>query len=147
MRGGCAIEIKLTAEECTALLSLRELHEELGILKDGLRELKLLAISVSSPNMDGMPKAQGSTGDAYAQTMARIEKQEQAIRRAERKIKGEQAKTRRCLAGAGGSFRLFCASYYIGGEPFEVAQAASGVQRSRCYDYARTVKQIAGKEE
>ena len=141
------IEGKLTAQECAALLSLRDMYKELELLKDGLRELKLLAISVSSPNMDGMPKQAGSTGDAYAQTVARIEKQERDIKRKESAIKRAQTAARNGLKHTTGSFRLFCASYYIGGDLFEVAQAASGVCRSRCYDFVAEVKRTAGREE
>lgn len=138
---------QVTRDECLALLNIRGLHEELNTLKDGLRELRLLSISVSSPKQDGMPKQQSAQGDAYAQTLTRIEKQEQEIARMERRIRTARRTAQHALKAMHGAAKVFCAAYYVGGEPFEIARAASGVGRSRCYEFAAAVKAKAGKQE
>ena len=124
----------LTDAEREALLYVRELHEELENMCNGLRELKILSISVSSPKMDGMPKAQ-SSGDAYAQVLARIERQEREIASLSKRISKEQYPARRAAKKLKGPFRAFCEDYYINGMPFSLASAASGVTERQCKNY------------
>ena len=131
--------IYIQAKDKEVLLHVRELHKEKAGALDGLRELKLLSVSISSPNMDGMPKTHGDK-DKHAQILARIEKQEQSIAAIDRKIRKAQTAARRALKTQAGSFRIFCETYYVDGLPFDVAQAQSGLRRSRCYDYIKAVK-------
>ena len=140
------MEQKLTRQECEALINLRDLQEELWKHKDGMRELVLLSISVSSPRMDGMPKQQGMQGDAYAQTLARIEERKVEISKLERKIRTEKLKAQKAIKHIYGSFRIFAADYYIAGNPFEVSCAASGVSERQCRRYMRTVREISGSK-
>lgn len=133
------IKEELTARGREALLHVRELHDELENLQDGLRELKLLSISVSSPKMDGMPHAQ-SAGDARAQTLARIESQEAKIARTSAKLARAQAKARREIKELTGAFKAFCDAYYINGNTFRLSQAMSGREERQCKNYMALVK-------
>lgn len=110
---------------------------------DGLKELKLLAVSLSSPKMDDMPKSQ-SIPDTYAQTLVRIEQQERDIAAMTRKI--EKAK-RSAYQGIGrfiGPFKAFCVDYYVKGLPFVLAQAASGVSERQCKNYMAEIQKKTG---
>lgn len=124
----------LSVAEREAFVRLRELHDELEKMRDGLRELKLLVKSVSSPNMDGMPKAQG-TSDAYAQALVRIERQEREIAAQARRVNRAKAIPIQALKRFVGPFKTFCKGYYIDGVPFFMAQAESGVGERQCKNY------------
>ena len=136
-------KLTLFDREREALLYVRELHEELENMCDGLKELKLLAVSLSSPKMDDMPKSQ-SIPDTYAQTLVRIEQQERDIAAMTRKI--EKAK-RSAYQGIGrfiGPFKAFCVDYYVKGLPFVLAQAASGVSERQCKNYMAEIQKKTG---
>ena len=132
----------LTDAERDALLYVRELHEELENMCDGLRELKLLSISISSPNMDGMPKAQ-SDGDAYAQVLVRIERQERDIASLSKRVSKAQYPARRAANRLKGPFKRFCEDYYVNGMPFSLASAASGVTDRQCKNYMAFIQKKA----
>lgn len=129
----------MTRAECETLRRVRELHEKMERLKDGLRELRLLSTSISSPKMDGMPKQQGGAKDIAAQTLARIEKQEEEIARMaysiERAKKGGQLACRMLDTSRRTFYNLYCNE----GEPFCIAQAASGVQERQCRRYLQDI--------
>ena len=132
----------LSDEDREALLFSRELQEDMEKMCDGLRELRLLAVSVSSPNMDGMPKGDG-VGDAYAQTLARIEQREREIALQKRKIERAKRIARRVLKPFIGPFKAFCEDYYVEGMPFVIAQAASGVGDRQCKNYIAYIQKKA----
>lgn len=119
-------------------MRVRKLHEELGLKQDGLRELKLLSVSVSSPNMDGMPKSQTSA-DKNARILARIEAQERGIAAVSAELNRVKAIARRAIDGLTGAFKTFCESYYLDGDPFEVAQAACAMSERQCRRYMQVV--------
>lgn len=129
--------------ERDALLRVRKLHEEMENLIDGLKELRLLSVSLSSPKLDDMPKAQGVT-DKYAQTLARIEHKEREIAVQKREIERAQRIARRGLSRFIGPFKAFCEDYYVKGLPFVLAQAASGVSERQCKNYMAEIQKKAG---
>lgn len=130
---------ELSDADRSALLTARELHKEMEILKEGLQELKLLSISVSSPNMDGMPKGQGAS-DVRAQTMIRIERKEHEIAALDKRLNRAKAIALRKLRRFSGAFRSFCEDYYVQGLSFQIAQAASGMSDRQCKNYMALVK-------
>lgn len=136
------IKNTLSDEEREALLYARELHEEMENLLDGLRELKLLALSVSSPNMDGMPKGQ-SAGDAYGQTLVRIERREREIADVGRRAGKAKVTAGRIVKRLVGPFKTFCNDYYVEGMPFQIAHAASGVSDRQCKNYMAYIQKKA----
>lgn len=107
-------------------------------MKEGLNELKLLSISVSSPNMDGMPKSHG-VSDKYAQTLARIDKREREIAAQSKQISRMKTRARRAVGRLAGAFKAFCEAYYMDGVPFVIAQAESGVTERQCKRYMREI--------
>lgn len=128
-----------TEQESAALLRVRKLHEELERTKDGLRELRLLSVSISSPNMDGMPK--GSTNaDKNARVLARIEAQEREIAALSAELDRAKVIARRAIDELTGAFKTFCESYYLDGDPFEVAQAACAMSERQCRRYMQAIK-------
>jgi len=128
----------LTDADRTRLLRARELHEELEKMEEGLRELRLLSVSLKSPKMDDMPKAPGS-GDTMTATLARIERQEGKIARVRAKLRGEVRSAARVVKRLTGPFKAFCEAYYVDGDPFAVAQATSGVKERQCKRYMAIV--------
>lgn len=119
-------------------MRVRKLHEELGLKRDGLTELRLLSVSVSSPNMDGMPKSQ-TEGDKNARVLSRIEQQESKVTALSARLDEARMIARRATETLTGAFKDFCEAYYIDGDPFEVAQAASGVGERQCRRYMQAV--------
>lgn len=111
-------------------------------MRDGLRELQLLSASVSSPNMDGMPRTQ-SAPDKYAQVMIRIDSRKREIAAQEREIARAQVVARRVLEGVTGAFKAFCMDYYVDGLPFSLAVCASGVGDRQCKNYMAYIKKRA----
>lgn len=111
-------------------------------MEEGLRELKLLSQSVSSPNMDGMPRA-GSSGDAMTRVVARIAAQERSVALQKGRVTRAQVYARRIVRRLTGAFRAFCEDYYVNGYSFDIAQAACGVRDRQCKNYMTIVKNKA----
>lgn len=120
------------------MISLREKNEELERARAGLVELRMLSESISSPRIDGMPKAQ-SKADKVGAVVAQIERQEALVQSIQRGVERRRKRVRRICGRLSGSFGLFCMAYYADGDPFEVATAASGVKERQCYRYKEIV--------
>lgn len=98
----------------------RDLADEVELLRENLKEVELH--TVSSPNMDGMPKGSGD-GDAMARVMIRKESLQKKIRTAERAMNRSRSEGRRALRNVRAPMRMFCEVYFLEAGGFEEACA------------------------
>ena len=96
----------------------RDLADEVGRLRESLREAELQTIS--SPNMDGMPKGSGD-GDAMTRLVIRKDKLQAKLRTAERALKRSQAAGGKALRDVKAPMRMFCEIYFLEAGSLEAA--------------------------
>lgn len=131
----------LTKKDKQELRAVRDAEKRVQDMHDGLKELELKTIS--SPNMDGMPKGTGD-GDASVRHMIRLERARRRLADAEKALKAAQRKAERvCQRMDDGHMRRFCEAFYVDGQPFAAAQKLSGVGERQCYRYMETVGEEA----
>ena len=134
---GCEIQANLTELDREALLEVRTAEKRVQDLEDGLRELELKTIS--SPNMDGMPKG-SSDGDASTRRLISMERAKHRLKMAEKDLRTARRRAERVCRKMDGHMRSFCESYYVDCQPFSVAQKLSGVSERQCYRYMQDIK-------
>lgn len=98
------------------LRKARDLVDEVERLRDTLKEIDLQTIS--SPNLDGMPKGSGD-GDAMTRRVIRRDKVESKLWSAERALKRARTIGGRALREVKAAMRLFCEAYYLDGASLE----------------------------
>jgi hypothetical protein len=79
-------------------------------LRDNLREAELQTIS--SPNMDGMPKGSGD-GDAIARQIMNKDRLLSKLRGAEKALKRSRTIAGKALRNAKAPLRMFCEVYFL----------------------------------
>lgn len=107
---GCRITQALTERDKWHLRRARDLFDEVTRLRENLKEAELQTIS--SPNMDGMPKGSGD-GDAMTRQVIRKDKLQAKLRGAERALKRSQAAGRKALRNVKAPLRMFCEVYFL----------------------------------
>jgi len=104
----------LTNRDRYMIRRARDLQDELTRLRECLKETEMQTIS--SPNMDGMPKG---GGDAMTRRIIRKDKLEQKIRTAERAFKRSQTIGSKALRNVKAPLRMFCEAYFFECASFE----------------------------
>lgn len=135
------IEIEeLTTRDRAVLMDARDLADELGRLRDALREMELETIS--SPNMDGMP-AGSSDGDGMTRRLARIDSLRSKIDREEQRFERLKRGGRRAIRGLQAKERMFLEAYYLDAEK---AVTAAMIARISDKTAGRYIKRIEKRE-
>ena len=116
---------------------MQEVEKRVQDLRDGLRELE--AKTISSPNMDGMPRGSGD-GDASARRLISLERAKHRLKMAEKDLQTARRRAERVCRKMDGHMRGFCEAYYVDCQPFSVAQKLSGVCERQCYRYMQDIK-------
>lgn len=119
------------------MLSVRRDAEDVALQEDYLEELQRQTIS--SPNMDGMPKG-SAQGDAAARLMIRKQQAEAKLEQAKRQLERSKKAARRVIAKLDVRMARFCEAYFIEGEKLEAASAFAGVCVRTGSNYAKMVK-------
>ena len=104
----------------------RDLADEISRLRDNLREAELHTIS--SPNMDGMPKG-SSDGDAMTRQMIRKDKLQAKLRTADRALKRSRSIAGKALRDVKAPLRMFCEAYFLDAAPLEEACAYARIDK------------------
>ena len=116
----------MTERDKWHLRRARDLVDEVTRLRDNLREAELQTIS--SPNMDGMPKGSGD-GDAIARQIARRDKLQTKLRTAERALKRSRSAAGKALRGVKAPMRMFCEVYFLEAGSAEAACAYARIDK------------------
>ena len=126
MRGGTTIQSKLTENAKWHLRRARDLVDEVARLRDNLREAELHTIS--SPNMDGMPKG-SSDGDIMTRQYICKDKLQAKLRTADRALKRSRSIAGKALRGVKAPLRMFCEAYFLDAAPLEEACAYARIDK------------------
>ena len=130
----------MTERDKWHLRRARDLADEVTRLRDNLREAELQTIS--SPNMDGMPKGSGD-GDAIARQIARRDKLQTKLRTAERALKRSRSAAEKALCGVKASMRMFCEAYFLDAAQLEEACAYARINKRTGERYSAEINKIA----
>ena len=122
------------------LMEARDLADELGRMRDALREMELETIS--SPNMDGMP-AGSSDGDGIGRRLARIESMRAKVEREEGRLERLRKRCMGYIRGLRAAERMFLTAYYLDAEK---AVRAAMIARISDKTAGRYIKRIEKKE-
>lgn len=125
--------------ETQAIKALLELTTEAELLREEIMELE--SCMISSPYMNGMPRADYVDGDAMARRIVR----QDALRRRLDSTEKQVADARRKAAAActridDPKMRAFYEIYYVDGLDFSLAQTISGASDRECARYVRLIE-------
>lgn len=123
---GCGIQTTLTERDKWNLRRARDLADEVTRLRENLKEAELYTIS--SPNMDGMPKG-SSDGDAMTRQYIRKDKLQAKLRTAERALKRSRSIAGKALRDVKAPLRMFCEAYFLDAAPMEEACAYARIDK------------------
>lgn len=123
------------------LIRCRDWAKEIKLREDGLRELRTRTIS--SPNLDGMPRG-GGDADANARRMIGIEKRESELKQERRGLNALKNKAKKALEGLKPSQRIFYQEYYIECHKCAAARVLAGISERTAMRY---IQMIQGKKE
>ena len=123
---GCAIQTVLTERDKWHLRRARDLVDEVTRLRENLKEAELHTIS--SPNMDGMPKG-SSDGDAMTRQYIRKDKLQAKLRGAERAQKRSRTIAEKALRNVRAPMRMFCEAYFLDASTAEEACAYARIDK------------------
>lgn len=129
----------LTGRDRYMLRRARDLADEVERLRENLKEVELH--TVSSPNMDGMPKGSGD-GDAMTRQIIRKDKLHSKLRGAEKALKRSRTIAGKALRNVKAPMRMFCEAYFLDASTAEEACAYARVDKRTGERYSAEINKI-----
>lgn len=117
----------------------RDLADEISRLRDNLREAELYTIS--SPNMDGMPKG-SSDGDAMTRQMIRKDKLQNKLKCAERALNRSKSIAGKALRNVKAPMRMFCEAYFLDAATFDEACGYARIDKRTGERYSAEINRM-----